>query len=340
MSKRNVILDIVKGIGILFVVFAHVMSGTFTNRVIYMFHMPLFFIVSGMTMYYSSIDRVDFRTFISKKAKGILIPYFIFLILSFIYWVVIERQLRNQLDISIFSNLLNIFFAKVDMELYASNVVMWFLPCLFTSEIFFFFLMKLKRNRTLIAVTSLVLGYILSTFNLILPWGIETAFIGCALLYFGYMLQVKKNMFVKHNLLLFLLGVFGLFICLVFGHRLNMLGHYYGNILLFIIGAFSGTCLVFVGSRKVRNVNVLNRVLSFLGKNSIIIMCIHEPIKRIVLKLVIIVFRVEEVFIRSNPLWSFVITCVLVLIIFPFIYIINRYLPFMIGKFKKHKQKV
>lgn len=48
--KRDKNIDIVKGIGILLVVFAHIFHN---SGIIYQFHMPLFFILSGAAMTYS-----------------------------------------------------------------------------------------------------------------------------------------------------------------------------------------------------------------------------------------------------------------------------------------------
>lgn len=47
--NRDKSLDIMKGIGILLVVFAHVYHN---SGIIYQFHMPLFFILSGAAMTY------------------------------------------------------------------------------------------------------------------------------------------------------------------------------------------------------------------------------------------------------------------------------------------------
>ena len=47
MSNRNLLVDVAKGIGIVLVVLGH--SGIeFGHYLIYMFHMPLFFFLSGM----------------------------------------------------------------------------------------------------------------------------------------------------------------------------------------------------------------------------------------------------------------------------------------------------
>ena len=142
--QRNESLDILKGIGIILVVLAHIISRENINSFIYLFHMPLFFFVSGMTMYYSYKQDIKFKDYLLKKVKNILLPYFIFSLIWFVYWYIIERKIRSQMDISAIGNFVNIFVAKVDMSLYSPNVVMWFLPCLFMSEMLFYFLMKCK----------------------------------------------------------------------------------------------------------------------------------------------------------------------------------------------------
>ena len=47
MKQRNKAIDILKGIGILLVLVAHSLGG-FVSQFAYTFHMPLFFIVTGL----------------------------------------------------------------------------------------------------------------------------------------------------------------------------------------------------------------------------------------------------------------------------------------------------
>ena len=54
MNKRDKVIDVAKGIGIILVILAHVLKGKniFVLEVIYYFHMPLFFFISGLLSYY------------------------------------------------------------------------------------------------------------------------------------------------------------------------------------------------------------------------------------------------------------------------------------------------
>jgi fucose 4-O-acetylase-like acetyltransferase len=84
MQTRNQILDIMKGIGILFVVFGHAIarqgSGNgFSQTVInwiYTFHMPLFFFISGYIMH--ETIKGNRLIWIGYKALYLLIPHYIF----------------------------------------------------------------------------------------------------------------------------------------------------------------------------------------------------------------------------------------------------------------------
>ena len=76
-------IDIAKGIGIILVIIGHVSINANINDFIYSFHMPLFFIISGF-LYKPK------KNFVKNKVRSILIPYFVFSIVSFIYWFFIE----------------------------------------------------------------------------------------------------------------------------------------------------------------------------------------------------------------------------------------------------------
>ena len=71
-------LDTAKGIGIILVIIGHSMFPMHT--LIDSFHMPLFFVLSGLTFSAKS----TFRSFVAKKAKRILFPFAFWSILSYI----------------------------------------------------------------------------------------------------------------------------------------------------------------------------------------------------------------------------------------------------------------
>ena len=80
MSRRIEWIDTAKGIGILLVIIAHVcnIGGAFApvSLLIYSFHMPLFFILSGYTLSKRTIE-LDIKTLIIKYFKTLIIPFFL-----------------------------------------------------------------------------------------------------------------------------------------------------------------------------------------------------------------------------------------------------------------------
>lgn len=69
-NERLYYIDAIKCIGIIFVILGHHLQGadSFIHW-IYSFHMPLFFIVSGILFKISTNNHNDFRSFFISKIK-------------------------------------------------------------------------------------------------------------------------------------------------------------------------------------------------------------------------------------------------------------------------------
>lgn len=169
--NRDKSLDIMKGIGILLVVFAHVYHN---SGIIYQFHMPLFFILSGAAMTYSASGYVFL-----KKFKTLLVPYFVFSVICFGYWALIESKFRPLHDDAIFGDyweiniklqqLLNIFTAINCKSAFIYNIVLWFLPCPFMAELLY---SKIKSTKVewFIDVLCIIVGYVTVSSSNGWPW--------------------------------------------------------------------------------------------------------------------------------------------------------------------------
>lgn len=72
-SNRIVSFDILKGGGILLVILGHIQIPYMLKTVIYSFHMPLFFFVSGCFF-----RPISLREFFAKKTRQLLIPWAFF----------------------------------------------------------------------------------------------------------------------------------------------------------------------------------------------------------------------------------------------------------------------
>ena len=80
MEKGNRLqsVDIAKGILIIIVVIAHAQVDM-VHDIIFMFHMPLFFVISGFLMKRETLVKVGY---VRGKIKHLMIPYMTYLVLD------------------------------------------------------------------------------------------------------------------------------------------------------------------------------------------------------------------------------------------------------------------
>ncbi len=162
--NRIPVIDIMRGLGIILVVMGHISCEPHLSCWIYSFHMPLFFFISGMSFFVAGK-----KMYIWKQVKHLLIPYLFFSILSFVYWRWFELPFREDTDVNAMEQFLNIFIAKSGGNSFLYNVVLWFLPCLFVSNILFYVCWRLGKYYIFsLILFSFIVGFVCSYFYLLL----------------------------------------------------------------------------------------------------------------------------------------------------------------------------
>ena len=78
-TSRILAFDLLKGIGILLVMVGHIEIPQTLRTIIYSFHMPLFFFVSGCFF-----KEVSLKVFFKKKWQQLLIPWLFFAAILFL----------------------------------------------------------------------------------------------------------------------------------------------------------------------------------------------------------------------------------------------------------------
>lgn len=333
-DNRLEFIDIAKGLGIILVVIGHVSINNMLNTWIFSFHMPLFFVISG---YLNSCNKkyVSNKKYIVQKFKRLLIPYFIFSNLSYIYWIMIERNIRGD-NISVTRPFINIFIAMGGSDNYIFNAVMWFLPCLFITEVIFYYISK-KNNKNRVVVLliiSSIIGYLISCYiNTRIIWCIDIMFTSLVFYGIGYYGFYNKLLIndtynnKKEYYLLLIISFLLLTIISQLNGRIDMNNNILQNYFMFYIAALTGVFFIFLISNKIKC-----NWLSYLGKNSLIIMLLHEPLKRIVLKIIELVTRININILRDNIFLIIICSALIISLIIPCIYVINKFIPGIIGK--------
>ena len=90
-KNRMTYLDMAKGIGILFMIVGHTISLGWQKDLIYSFHMPLFFVCSGMTMVLSN-NWLEWREDAKKSAKRLLLPALVLFMVMTLWTYLVEGK--------------------------------------------------------------------------------------------------------------------------------------------------------------------------------------------------------------------------------------------------------
>lgn len=248
--ERNEYLDICKGIGIVFVVLGHIVTIPYFHELVYGFHMPLFFILSGMCLHL----KRDFRTFLVKRVKSLLVPFFYFSFLEILFLIIVKR---------------NFCISYVYPEF---GHVLWFLPILFLSLLLAY---AGLRYLKLWVLPFLVVLKILIFKNL--PYSLSVIPISVTFIVGGYMFN-KIPTFVKnkvgHKLVLLFFMISYIWMVLMFDVRIDMKKSLFSPFLLAMIASSLGFMSIFSMSYSVRE-SIFKQLWIWLGCNSLTIMLTH-----------------------------------------------------------------
>ncbi|MCR5206897.1 MAG: acyltransferase family protein [Eubacterium sp.] len=274
-------IDAAKGIGICLVILGHLNIPLTLHSFIYSFHMPLFFILSGITFREESA-----KVFFKKRCFSILIPYLLF---SF---AIILKNVLKELIVTKSINLTEVLryqlpavFLAIQNGKYSAGSY-WFLPCLFVCEALLFLIVKVFKNNPK-AVLAVSVGislcqYILDrAFNYSLPFCCDVAFVALAFVAFGYVFKEKLNgLFETENkkrlcltaLVLLIIGIAATVINgLLGGGSSEMSVGAYANWVSMIILGVLLSLLVFALSGLVPF-----RPLLYIGRNSLFFYLFHR----------------------------------------------------------------
>src|SRR5579871_3688954 len=126
-------IDIARGIGIILVLYGHLFVSDKNNYLIFAFHMPLFFFISGLVFKPTSKSLWEI---IKKYFRQLLIPYYIFAVLTYVFTLI--SQTAGDVSIGgVAYQLFGMLYGSGSNGMLGYNVVLWFLPCLFITKLTF-----------------------------------------------------------------------------------------------------------------------------------------------------------------------------------------------------------
>ncbi|MBQ8279101.1 MAG: acyltransferase family protein [Roseburia sp.] len=338
-TKRISYIDMAKGIGIILVVFGHTSfpSRNLTDW-INSFHMPLFFLLSGMLLSHNHATEQSMSSFIRKKAKGILIPYLTFSVLSILFAAVLDSAtFRTYLP-----------NALTQSVVFYGISVLWFLPALFFGEVIFLFI---RKHTSLVVSALLSVGICLLTvfaahtyhYNYVTDFGSYLSVLGAYLIavivrtgmavtflalgYFTQHLFFKK----EHSKILYggLAVLFlALNIFLAFKNiSVDLNNLVFGYYQLYFPAAFCGGMFVICLCAALPSW----APLTYIGKNSLIIMATHMNCRFLGLCYAVGNLALKILPFLGNIGYMLVVLATMAVLEAVTIYVINHYFPFLIG---------
>lgn len=274
MKKRDNSIDIVKGWGIILVIWGH--TSHFLFNEIYAFHMPLFFFLSGC--FFS--PKLSFGGFIKKKFRQLIVPYWLFIILSCLYyWGLL--YVTGRLNTECFSSLYDLF--PYDNEII--NTPLWFFFALFWMSILYYLLRKLTNNNFVIlgiTVALHLLEFFFTQVDLALPAYMGRSLRELVYMHLGFWLYeetklafINKNTILKKYLYIAVCIVVFVFL---FTIQKQIDGYLWS--LMTIFTAFVGIVFSLFLAGIIRY-KLLIVVFSYLGTHTLCLFSIHLPLYEI-----------------------------------------------------------
>lgn len=322
-KERLGYLDILRGFGIIFIVLGHITYDRSVLNWLYSFHVPLFFFAAG-AVYKKRPVLEDLK----RRALTVLLPYFIFGALELSYWQLLERRFRPS-TMSFEKSALGLLLGRFDYLDF--NTHLWFLPCFFVTVTLFNAAVNIggkKLGYALAAVMSVV--FVLFP----LPemfWGVNRVYRYIGFYVAGAAVSQLKlaEKFTRQKIAA---KIFEAVLLLAASVALSYFG--LGGGAMFFVTALIGTGGVLAVSLIIGKC----RPLQYLGRISLVILCVHGAVYRIILKLLSMLLSTDTDIIRDQ-LWVIPVTTLTLALCAAVYEVLSRIAPIMTGRKRAEKPR-
>ena len=338
MSNRIQYIDIARGIGILLVVLGHndfALVSPFVYQVIYSFHMPLFFFLSG----YFINPSVGFWEFVRRRFHSLLKPFLFTIFMIYFVSVSFEKM-------SFQTALFRITKSLYGTGYYLDWVQLWFLPHLFVVSLYayvFLFVLSKVNNRWwrwgILLATLAISIPLLKTFYPFflqvfgkdyelygLPFSLDLVLLSGFFFILGSEIrQVTSEETFSSPILLAVTGIVLLLMNYFFAARIDLNTRLYESFLINTVESILGILFILALSRQIElRSESLASLFRYFGQISLIILIFHVPIQDFWAQKVLAVTNntqlsiwtgfvmgvagsvlIYELFIKANPVASF-----------------------------------
>lgn len=321
MNLRLAWIDWMKTIGITLVVFGH--FHTSWSRFICVFHVPLFFLISGMLCKV----EMDKKVFWKKLFYNLVLPMVIICNTKFLISdVLFSNSLETLIDNLLFQNL-NLILGKIDRVLGTC----WFIYTLVVMKVLYQYAYKVSLY---LGCIFLLIAYFLHNQDLLLA-SKGSALQNVLLSYVFFVIGTKLHPFRaslidltsrKTDLALILTSIVGVgYIGLYHGVVDVSYFHYGKSLIAFVCGGILGSIIIFEVTKYLNSLDF--SFIRIVSLGTIVILGFHGMIVSLLL----------GCFVGGDNLLAVMFTVLLVAVFIPAIRFTERYLPYLIGKYRVKK---
>ena len=257
-------IDLAKFIAISLMVMGHLGLPKPAARLIHVFHMPVFFLLSGFC--FNEIKHRKLGPFLLSRTKSILVPYFFWAVATYAVYLAVPhcRSLGPFVPPKTF--LVALFSQDPTVSLFGGfGVIQWFLTALFMAECFLWLFASAERKLhagrnpvakwgflLLCSAAFLFLDRFVSRSSFPNSLGAKSSIMGGLLCIMGF--EFRKNLpgnAKRKGLLLAVLAAVCGMVCLFAwkcNGSVNMRLAKYNNVFLFLAGAVAGSVVVAIAA--------------------------------------------------------------------------------------------
>lgn len=284
MGKRIDFIDVAKGIAVISIIMGHLKfgQGSFDPiwRLVFQYHVPIFFIVAGCFL----SNRGTMLEFIRDKARRLLVPYVYTCAVMFLILLCYRNFLGGTNPPSLFPGMrayvvAACYGAGSDLSPVPEGVLpigaLWYLEALFVALIEVRLATGLGRWQGPIVFALAVVACV-SARTFFLPFNIQSGLLGGAFVYLGTLFRswglLEKPFDSKVALVCAAISALAYYFDITISITRLFLGRWYLGPLV----AVTSSVLVLQISQLIsQRESILKKVLEFYGANSLAVFCAH-----------------------------------------------------------------
>ena len=330
-TDRIVWVDYAKAFGIFLVILAHTHLYKPLQDWICVFHMPLFFFISG---YLFSYDRhPSLSSFAISRFKRLIVPYMFLNAISYMAWLLLLRNvgIDNDDTVEWWNPLLYAVLGTGDKMIH--DVPLWFFMCLYVVEILFY--ITFRSSKYLLSLfVFFVIGYLNYRYNAVrLPFSMGTAFVAIVFYALGFK---AKDVHVLDNhkgyrLAMLAMSFVTTIVVACLNGRINMHMNYYGDYILFFIGAIAGISMMFC----LCNMLSYSKIIALISRLTLLICGLHLLSFAFIKGVMLYVLNVSPAVLDGGVLGNVVFSLISLCLTLCAAMVINKTCPYLAGNMNR-----